>query len=114
MPPLLCLATNLFQLPAVDSTSSLSFSLLPLPPPPSLGPYLFSDTDLGWESEEKKAVAGSRAWDVARVGNDEQQLLELEEEESDGSVRPLEDDSDEESHRRKLTHLVEHDLVEPG
>jgi len=34
---------------------------------------------------------------VAWAGNDEQQLLELEKEESDGSVRPLEDDSDDES-----------------
>jgi len=45
--------------------------------------------------EEKKAVAASRAWDVAWVGNDEQQLLRLEDEESDGSVRPLEDSDDE-------------------
>ena len=55
------------------------------------------DADLGWESKEKKAVAGSMVWDVAWFGNDEQQLLELEEEKSDGSVRPLEDDSDDES-----------------
>ena len=34
---------------------------------------------------------------MAWAGNDEQQLLELEKEESDGSVRPLEDDSDDES-----------------
>ena len=43
------------------------------------------------------AGAGSRAWDKWWVGNDEQQLLELEEEGSDGSVRHLEDDSDDES-----------------
>jgi len=40
--------------------------------------YLFSDADLSWESEEKKAVAGSRVWDVAWVGKDEQQLLKLQ------------------------------------
>jgi len=50
---------------------------------------------LGWGSEEKKAVAASRAWDVAWVGNDEQQLLELDAQESDGSVRSLEDSDDE-------------------
>ena len=61
--------------------------------PPS---YSFLDADLCWESEEKKAVAGSSAWDVAWVGTDEQQLHNSEEEESDGSVRPLEDDSDAE------------------
>jgi hypothetical protein len=38
------------------------------------------------------------AWEVSEtwVGNDEEQLLELEGEESDGSVRALEDDSDDE------------------
>ena len=62
--------------------------------PPS---YSFSDADLCWESKEKKAVAGSRAWDVAWVGNDEQQLIGFEEQESDEPVRPFEDDSDDES-----------------
>ena len=53
---------------------------------------------MNWESEEKKAEAASRAWEVSEtwVGNDEEQLLELEGEESDGSVRALEDDSDDE------------------
>jgi hypothetical protein len=53
---------------------------------------------LNWESEEKKAEAASRAWDDTWVGNDEEQLLELEGEDSgveDGSVRALEDDSDD-------------------
>ena len=50
------------------------------------------------ESEEKKTEAASRAWEVSGtwVGNDEEQLLELEGEESEGSVRALEDDSDDE------------------
>ena len=53
---------------------------------------------MNWESEEKKAEAASRAWEVSEtwLGNDEEQLLELEGEESDGSVRGLEDDSDDE------------------
>jgi len=51
-----------------------------------------------WESEEKKTEAASRAWEVSEtwVGNDEEQLLELEGVESEGSVRALEDDSDDE------------------
>ena len=56
--------------------------------------YSFSDAGLGWESEETKAVAASRAWDVSSVGNDEEKILEYETEESDESVRPL-DSSDE-------------------
>jgi hypothetical protein len=60
--------------------------------PKEAPPHSCSDADLRGESEAKKAVAGSRAWDVAWDGNDDQQLLELEEEESDGSVRPIEDD----------------------
>ena len=60
-------------------------------------PFSFSEADLGWESEEKKAVAAGRAWDETWVGDDEQQLLELEEEESDGSVRPVEDGSEDEA-----------------
>ena len=64
---------------------------------PKDGPrFSFSEADLGWESEEKKAEAAGRAWDETWVGNDEEQLLELEEDESDGSVRALEDDSDDE------------------
>ena len=53
---------------------------------------------MNWESEEKKTEAASRAWEVSEtwVGNDEEQLLELEGEESEGSVRALEDDSDDE------------------
>jgi hypothetical protein len=53
---------------------------------------------VGRESEEKKAKAASRAWPVSEtwVGNNEEQLLELEGEESEGSVRALEDDSDDE------------------
>ena len=49
------------------------------------------------ESEEKKTEAASRAWEVSEtwVFNDEEQLLELEGEESEGSVRALEDDSDD-------------------
>ena len=43
------------------------------------------------------AVAGSRALDVAWVSNEKQQLFELDKEESDGPVRPHEDDSDDES-----------------
>ena len=31
--------------------------------PKDAPPFSFSDADLGWESEEKKAEAGSRAWD---------------------------------------------------
>ena len=43
------------------------------------------------------ASRASRAWEVSEtwVGNDEEQLLELEGQESDGSVRGLEDDSDD-------------------
>ena len=53
---------------------------------------------MNWESEEKKAEAASRAWKISEtwVGNDEEQLLELEGEESDGSVRPAEDHSNDE------------------
>ena len=53
---------------------------------------------MNWESEEKKAEAASRAWEVSETwgGNDEEQLLELEGEESDGSLRALEYDSDDE------------------
>ena len=66
--------------------------------PKDAPPFSFSEADLGWESEEKKAEAASRAWDKTWVGNDEEQQLELEEEEeSDRSVRPFEDDSDDES-----------------
>jgi len=61
--------------------------------PKDAPPYSFSDADLGRESEENKAVFSSRAWDW--VCNNEQQLLELEEEDSDGSVRLLEDSDDE-------------------
>ena len=39
---------------------SFSFLLPPLPP------------DLNWESEEKKAEAASRAWEVSERGNDEE------------------------------------------
>ena len=44
---------------------------------------------VGRESEEKKAKAASRAWEMSEtwVGNDEEQLLELEGGESDGSVQ---------------------------
>ena len=55
-------------------------------------PYSFSDADLGWESEEKKAVAAGRARDVGWIGEDEQQLMDFEGEDLDGSVRPLEND----------------------
>ena len=62
-------------------------------------PFTFSEADLNWESEEKKAEAASRAWDDTWVGNDEEQLLESKggesESESDGSVRPIEDESDD-------------------
>ena len=53
---------------------------------------------MNWESEEKKTEAASRAWEVLEtwVGNDEEQLLELEGKESEGSVRALEDDSADE------------------
>ena len=67
----------------------LPLSLLLLPPPaapPLIGPhYLVTSHLIG-------------AWEVSEtwVGNDEEQLLELEGEESDGSVRAHEDDSDDE------------------
>ena len=57
--------------------------------------YSFLDADLGWEGGKKRTVAGSRAWDLAWVSNENQQLLEVETEESDESVRPHEDDSDD-------------------
>ena len=47
-------------------------------------------------SSEKKAIAAGRVWDETWVGDDEQQHLELEEEESDGSIRPSEDGSEDE------------------
>jgi len=77
--------------------------------PTDAPPYSFSDADLGWESEEKKAlllVAASRAWDVSWVGNDEGQILELEVEVSDGSVRPLDsDDESEDGFLRTTSHF---------
>ena len=80
--------------------------------PKDAPPFTFSQADLNWESEEKKAEAASRAWEVSErgndeelatmrsssfwVGNDEEQLLELEGGGSEGSVRALKDDSDDE------------------
>ena len=66
-----------------------------MPPLKDGPPFTFSEADLNWESEEKKTEAASRAWEVSEtwVANDEEQLIELEGEESDGSVRALEDES---------------------
>ena len=44
--------------------------------PKGTPPCSFSDAVLGWENEETKAVAASRAWDVSWVGNDAEEILE--------------------------------------
>ena len=52
----------------------------------------------GWPKDgEERCFAASRAWDETWVGDDEHQLLESEEEDSDGSIRALEDDSEDEA-----------------
>ena len=78
-------------LPEKEASKLISLHCSPKDGTPYM--YTFSGADLGWESEEKKAVAAGRARDVGWIGEDERQLMDFEGEDLDGSVWPLENDS---------------------